>query len=83
MFISTPDAYMCILIFLANVETKQKHEAICEKNSWFKNTFLDSTRKLKEEVHEDLKRYNIFVILIYANFYTARPTFPFHDILWI
>jgi hypothetical protein len=47
---------MCI-IFLANAETKQKQE-ICEKNSWFKDTFLDSTQKLKEEVHEDLKRYD-------------------------
>jgi hypothetical protein len=46
---------MCI-IFLANAETKQMHEEIREKNSWFKDTFLDSSRNLKEEVHEHLER---------------------------
>jgi hypothetical protein len=56
-----PDTYICV-IFLKNAETKQKHDEIHKKNSWFKDTFLDSKRKLKEEIHEELKRY-VFLLI--------------------
>lgn len=49
-------------LFLANTApSKQKHEDIHEKNSWFKDTFLDSKRNLKEEIHEELKRQVPFI----------------------
>ena len=41
-------------------ETKQKHEEINKMDSWFKNTFLDSRRKLKDEIHEELKSFPWF-----------------------
>jgi hypothetical protein len=48
----------CYAIFLTNIETEPKREEMKdEKEIWFKDTFLDSKRKLKEEVHEELRRY--------------------------
>ena len=44
-------------VFLNNTAPKQNDEEIREqKNTWFKETFLDSKRNLKEEIHKDLKR---------------------------
>ena len=46
------------IIFVADTETEAKCEEIKdEKKIWFKDAFLDSKRKLKEKVHEELRRY--------------------------
>ena len=56
-----PGAYIKTYNFLANTEAEQKDEEIHQKNSWFKNTFLDSKRNLKEEIHQQLERLVILV----------------------
>ena len=56
-----PGAYIEIYNFLANTEAGQKDEEIHQKNSWFKNAFLDSKRNLKEEIHQELERLVILV----------------------
>ena len=56
-----PGAYIEIYNFLANTEAEQKDEEIHQKNSWFKNAFLDSKRNLKEEIHQKLERFVILV----------------------
>ncbi|CAB3989022.1 Hypothetical predicted protein [Paramuricea clavata] len=38
-------------------ETKRKHNEIHEQFTWFKATFLDSKRKLKKEIHKELKSF--------------------------
>ena len=49
-------------LFLVNIaSSKQKYEEIHQKNSWFKDAFLDSKRNLKEEIHEELKRQVTFI----------------------
>ena len=47
--------------FLGNTKTKQKQEEIDEMDAWFKEKFLDSKRKLKDQIYEELK--GVFVIL--------------------
>ena len=42
-------------LFLA-ASSEQNNEEIQQKNSWFKDAFLDCKRNLKEEIHEELKR---------------------------
>ena len=51
-----PGAYIEIDNFLANTEAEQTDEEIHQKNSWFKNAFLDPKRNLKEEIHQELER---------------------------
>ena len=51
-----PGAYIEIYNFLENTEADQKDGEIHQKNSLFKNVFLDSKRNLKEEIHQKLER---------------------------
>ena len=52
-----PCLTLICVIFLENAETKGKQKEKHKKTTWFKDTFLDSKRKLKEEIHKELKRY--------------------------
>ena len=55
-------------MFLTNTETEPKREDMKdEKEIWFKDTFLDSKRKLKEKVHEELRRYKYLKHLTFSN----------------
>ena len=56
----------CYVIFLANTEIKHEHQETKrehndahedESYNWFKDTFLNSKRKLKKEIYEKLRRY--------------------------
>ena len=52
-----PCLTLVCVIFLENAETERKQKENHEKNVWFKDTFLDCKRKLREEIHKELKRY--------------------------
>jgi hypothetical protein len=63
-------------MFLTNTETEPKRKEMKdEKEIWFKDTFLDSKRKLKEEVHEELRRYQY--LTNFSNFCTRYMNVPF------